>query len=256
MLAPIRPHLSYANVMATLALFVALGGTSYAVAKITGRDIQDRSISRLDIRKNGLTGTEIKEKTLKQVPKAKLAATASIADSANLAKNADTATTATTATRAQSSATSDVAALAMDASTLAGKQAAAFESSTRIAFGSASASPAGVSGEKDVLSWPEAGMEVRNASGVSINCGGDLAIAVKNPRSAGAAGIVGFEDRSGASFSVAAGAPTNYRCANDTDAVTLTLLDTGSSRTMFLNCFRVNTGGAADVRCLAVRSEP
>ena len=32
----IRSKLSYANVVATLCLFVALGGTSYAAVKITG----------------------------------------------------------------------------------------------------------------------------------------------------------------------------------------------------------------------------
>jgi hypothetical protein len=212
------------------------------------------------VKGNTLTGSEIKEKTLKQVPKARLAATASIADSANLAKNADTATNALTADRSQSSASADLAALANDAQTLAGKQAASFESSSRIAFGSASASPAGASGEKNVLSWPEAGMVVTSASNASTGgCSGDLGFAVANPRSAGGAGIVGFQDRAGASFSVGAGSK-DYRCAtggvSDTDAVTLTLLDTGSSRTMFVNCFRVDTGGAADIRCLATRSEP
>jgi hypothetical protein len=246
-------------VVATLALFVALGGSSYAALKLTGRDIKDRSISRLDIRKNGLTGTEIKEKTLKQVPKARLAATASIADSANLAKNADNATNALMATRSQSSASADLAALANDAQSLAGMQAAVFERASRTAFGSASASPAGVSGENRVLSWLEAGMEVRNASAASTGgCGGDLGFAVENPRSAGGAGIVAFQDRSGSTFSVGAGA-RSYQCADSgasPDAVALTLLDTGSSKTMFVNCFRVNTGGAADMRCLATRSEP
>jgi hypothetical protein len=261
-LARLRPRLTYANVMATLALFVALGGSSYAALTLTGRNIKNRSITRVDVKGNTLTGSEIREKTLKQVPKARLAATASIADSANLAKNADTATNALTATRAQSSASADLAALANDAQTLAGKQAASFESSSRIAFGSASANPAGASGEKNVLSWPEAGMVVTSASNASNNCGTDLGFAVANPRSAGGAGIVAFQGGSGASFSVGAGAKT-YRCAPDgvnnpdsSDAVTLTLLDTGSSRTMFVNCFRVNTGGAADVRCLATRSEP
>lgn len=35
--------LSYANVMATVALFVALGGSSYAAVKITGDDVRDGS---------------------------------------------------------------------------------------------------------------------------------------------------------------------------------------------------------------------
>ena len=32
-----REHLTYANVMATIAVFIALGGTSYAAITITGR---------------------------------------------------------------------------------------------------------------------------------------------------------------------------------------------------------------------------
>ncbi len=40
----LRSRLTYANVMATLALFVALGGTSYAAAKIGSAQIKDNSI--------------------------------------------------------------------------------------------------------------------------------------------------------------------------------------------------------------------
>ena len=40
-----RGRLSYANVMATIAVFVALGGSSYAAVKITGKDIKDESIT-------------------------------------------------------------------------------------------------------------------------------------------------------------------------------------------------------------------
>jgi hypothetical protein len=40
----IRSHLTYANVLATLAMFVLLGGAAFAAAKISGSDIQNRSI--------------------------------------------------------------------------------------------------------------------------------------------------------------------------------------------------------------------
>jgi hypothetical protein len=51
-------HLSYANVIATLALFIALGGTATAAGRllITGADIQDHSLTGADI-KNGSIGT-------------------------------------------------------------------------------------------------------------------------------------------------------------------------------------------------------
>ena len=38
----IRKRLTYANVMATLAVFIALGGSSYAALTITGRDVVNR----------------------------------------------------------------------------------------------------------------------------------------------------------------------------------------------------------------------
>ena len=64
-------HLTYANVIATLALFVALGGSSYAAIKISGRDIRSHSIGATQIRKNSLGGGVIKESKLKIVPRAK-----------------------------------------------------------------------------------------------------------------------------------------------------------------------------------------
>ena len=37
-----RERLSYANVMATIAVFLALGGSAYAVKRIEGKDIAAR----------------------------------------------------------------------------------------------------------------------------------------------------------------------------------------------------------------------
>ena len=55
-------RLTYSNVTATLALFIALGGSSYAAVKITGRNVVDRSLTGKDIKKrsvplNRLRGT-------------------------------------------------------------------------------------------------------------------------------------------------------------------------------------------------------
>lgn len=57
----IRPHLTYANVMATLALFVALGGSSYAALRIGSRDIANNSLLSEDIRNNALTSRDIRD---------------------------------------------------------------------------------------------------------------------------------------------------------------------------------------------------
>jgi hypothetical protein len=53
-------HLSYANVMATLALFIALGGTAVAGTRmlLTGANVQDHSLTGADI-KNGSVGANV-----------------------------------------------------------------------------------------------------------------------------------------------------------------------------------------------------
>lgn len=47
-------RLSYANVMATVAVFLALGGTSYAALKITGKDVKDGSLTSRDVKDRSL----------------------------------------------------------------------------------------------------------------------------------------------------------------------------------------------------------
>src|SRR4051812_10228171 len=49
-----RRHLSYSNVTATLALFIALGGSSYAALRITGRDVANGSLTGKDIKKRSV----------------------------------------------------------------------------------------------------------------------------------------------------------------------------------------------------------
>ncbi len=38
-------HVTFADVIALIALFVALGGTSYAVSKLNGKDLVDGSVT-------------------------------------------------------------------------------------------------------------------------------------------------------------------------------------------------------------------
>jgi hypothetical protein len=65
-----RPRLTYANVVATLALFVALGGSSYAAMKISGRQIQKKTITGQNLKPNTLGRKQIKESNLSAVPRA------------------------------------------------------------------------------------------------------------------------------------------------------------------------------------------
>ena len=67
-----RRRMTYANVMSTLALFVALGGSSYAAMKISGKSIERRSIPATKIERNSITGREVRESRLR-VPRAQQA---------------------------------------------------------------------------------------------------------------------------------------------------------------------------------------
>jgi len=75
-MARLRRHLSYANVVSTIALAAALGmGGAYAVDRIGSREIKDNSIRSVDLRngkavrgvdvkRNSLGGRAIKEESL------------------------------------------------------------------------------------------------------------------------------------------------------------------------------------------------
>ena len=69
----LRHHLSYANVMATIAVFIALGGSSYAALTISGGDLRNRSVPAKKIKRNSLTSKEVRESRLGTVPRAKVA---------------------------------------------------------------------------------------------------------------------------------------------------------------------------------------
>jgi hypothetical protein len=65
-----RRGLSYANLMATLAVFISLGGTSFAALQLTGRDVRDGSLTARDLKRETLGGKRIKESRLGVVPRA------------------------------------------------------------------------------------------------------------------------------------------------------------------------------------------
>jgi hypothetical protein len=70
-LTKLRHHLTYANVMATAAVFIALGGSSYAALRISGSDIRNRSIAGKKMKRNTLASRQIKESRLSKVPRAR-----------------------------------------------------------------------------------------------------------------------------------------------------------------------------------------
>jgi hypothetical protein len=128
----LRTRLTYANVVATLALFIALGGTSVAASNlISGSRIKKDSIPGDRLKKHALTSTEVNVAKLGTVPAAAHAATA---DAATHASTADSAGSAVNASHA---ATADNAGHASDADTLGGQPASAFTGTERFQVGSA-----------------------------------------------------------------------------------------------------------------------
>ena len=71
MFTRLRARLNYANVVATLALFVALGGSSYAVSQISGSQLKNNSVAGKKLKRNTLGGKRIKESRLGTVPSAR-----------------------------------------------------------------------------------------------------------------------------------------------------------------------------------------
>lgn len=68
-------RLTYANVVATLALFIAVGtGGAYAASKIVGSDVRDHSLTGREFKANSIGGKAIRESSLRPVPRAQNAA--------------------------------------------------------------------------------------------------------------------------------------------------------------------------------------
>jgi hypothetical protein len=119
-----RRHITYANVMATLALFFALGGGAYAATKlpknsVSSTQIKNSSITGSDIKNNTIKGADVDEAALAQVPSAKRAETATSAATATSATRAATAASATKATTADSATKAATADSATTATTAA-----------------------------------------------------------------------------------------------------------------------------------------
>jgi len=86
-------RISPSLVISILALFIAIGGTSYAAMKINGKNIKKGTVAGKALKKNTVTGKFIKESSLGKVPKAKFADDAKSAAEADNAKTAGDAET-------------------------------------------------------------------------------------------------------------------------------------------------------------------
>jgi hypothetical protein len=151
----LRTRLTYANVVATLALFIALGGTSVAASNlISGSRIKKDSIPGDRVRKHALTSTEVNVAKLGTVP---AAAHATTADAAGHASTADTAGHASTADGATHATTADTAGHASDADTLGGLSPSAFTRTERFQVGSADSRSTTA---QTLLDYPDIGLRI------------------------------------------------------------------------------------------------
>lgn len=66
-MSSLRSRLTYANVMATVAVFVALGGSSYAAIKVTGKNVADSSLTGRDLKNESVTGRDVTGLTTKDI---------------------------------------------------------------------------------------------------------------------------------------------------------------------------------------------
>jgi hypothetical protein len=129
MLAKLRSHLTYANVVSSICLFIVLGGTSYAVATgsidsreiknntvrskdirnndVRGTDVRNGTIRGSDVGNNGLTGSDIAESTLGLIPNATHANRSDSASHANRSDSASHADSSGSAGRADSAGSVD-----------------------------------------------------------------------------------------------------------------------------------------------------
>ena len=71
----LRARLTYANVMATIAVFIALGGASYAAVKLPknsvgAKQIKKNAVTTAKIKNGAVTGPKLNLSTLGTVPEA------------------------------------------------------------------------------------------------------------------------------------------------------------------------------------------
>ena len=85
----VRRHLSYANVMSSIAVFAVLGGGAWAASQIGTADIQNGAVTKKKlhrdavatkkIKNQAVTGAKVDEASLATVPRATFAETADVA---------------------------------------------------------------------------------------------------------------------------------------------------------------------------------
>jgi hypothetical protein len=222
MMSRLRSGLSYANVVATLALFVALGGSAYAVSQIGSKQVKNRSLKGIDLRRNTLTGKEVRESKLGLVPHA------SAADNAH---QADAALSAGVAT---------------DAQQLGGQAPAFFEKSSRTQFRRTTGTPS----QGQVLDWPVLSLRIEAPQQGGCADPDHVTLRIVNDRTSGP-DLQVFRTNGGDTASVPPGVSVTT-CSGEDGRWDGAAAYPDDGRTLFFDCRRLGT----EVRCLGERSEP
>jgi hypothetical protein len=147
MIGSVRKKLTYGNVMATIAVFLVLGGATAVAAglgknAVKTKNIKNGAVTTAKLGADAVTGAKANESSFGIVPQAQNATTAA---NATKAIHAETATSATTAVKANSATTAETATSANSAKTAATAADAALldgRSLTQIRGGVTSASSA------------------------------------------------------------------------------------------------------------------
>jgi hypothetical protein len=97
----IRDHIR-SNIYGLVAVFIALGGTTYAATQLPknsvgAKQIKPKAVGTSEARDNAFTGQDVNEATLGQVPSAQSAVSAQSANGAQTATSAESANTASSA---------------------------------------------------------------------------------------------------------------------------------------------------------------
>jgi hypothetical protein len=141
----VRGKLTYANVMATIAVFIALGGGAYAATQVkknsvgtkqlkanavTGPKVKDGSLSAADI--GGAVNSAVRATTAESAAHATAADSATTAASATRATTADSAATAASATHATSADSAGEASHATNSDQLGGSPSSAYIQASQV----------------------------------------------------------------------------------------------------------------------------
>lgn len=112
-------HLSFSNVIAMVALFVALGGAAYAGTTINGSSIKNGSIGGGKLKKETITANKLKKGTITgaQIEPGTITSSSINESTLGTVPSAQDANTATTATKAKTATTATSATSAKTAET-------------------------------------------------------------------------------------------------------------------------------------------